>query len=465
MNTKLVTTQVQKPILAPAMQQSIAILMLPLLELQTAIDQELQDNPLLEIDEESQKEDDRESQIDKEIREQIDRLIHSPDFHLYENRAEEEFPEDRNLKCVESLEESLLHQLRIEFSDPLHLKIGELIIGNINEDGYLTATLSEIAKMAETSDLDLLEKILRTIQHFEPNGIAARDLKECLLAQLTDNTIPHLSVICQIISYHLPELGQRKYNEIAKRVNIPIDLAKKIGEFIATLDPKPARNYRPIRSNIYIKPDIFIMNDKEIGYQVHVNDEDIPILRINSAYKNMLKQATLKATEKIFIREKLQNAIHFLKSIEQRGQTIKEIAKIILEKQKEFFEQGHSALVPMTLKDVAQKLQRNESTISRAIANKYIATPRGLYPMKFFFSHGIASSEPSAGNGQQTVSNRSIQKEIKDLIDSEDKANPLSDQDIQNYFSTKGMKIARRTISKYRQILDILPSYLRKQQK
>ena len=458
--TKITTTQIQRQILAPAMQQSIEILLLPLLELQTTIEQELQNNPLLETIE---KEEDTERRELDAVRERLEQLRQATDSQFPENRAEEEFPEERNIKSDDSLEELLLRQLRVEFDDPLELKIGELIIGNINETGYLTTSCAEIAHVAETDNLELVEKILATIQHFEPAGIAARDLRECLLAQISSTTTPLFPIVYRVIDTHLPDIARRKFRAIAKNLSVPVEQIKKAAHIIASLDPKPARNYRPIRSNIYIKPDIFILADEDRGYQIYLNDQDVPSLRINSVYKNMLTQIKLSLDEKTFIREKLRNALHFIKSIEQRGQTIREIAKFILEKQKGFFEQGPASLVPMSLKDVAQRLERNESTISRAIANKYVVTPQGLYALKFFFSQGLEMASPVEENAKSVVSNRTIKEEIRELINSEDKLKPLSDQELQNYFSNKGMKIARRTISKYRQILDILPSHLRKQ--
>ncbi len=442
------------------MQQSIEILLLPLLELHAAIDQELQNNPLLET---LELEEDEENKELDEVRERLEQLMQTPDFHFYENRAEEEFPEERNIKSDESLEEVLLRQLRVEFSDPLELKIGELIIGNINETGYLTTSCEEIAQAASVPSIAMVEKILLIIQHFDPPGIAARNLQECLLAQISERATPLFPLVQDVICNYLHELSHRKYHDIAKKLHISDEQIKKIVNIIASLDPKPARNYRPIRSNIYIKPDIFIFKDDDRGYQIYLNDEDIPVLKINSAYKNMLKQAKLNTGEKTFIREKLQNAVQFIKSIEQRGKTIRDIAKFILEKQKNFFEQGSSALVPMSLKDVSERLERNESTISRAIANKYIATPQGMYPLKFFFSQGLEMSGATTENEKSVVSNRSVKEEIREMIFNEDKSKPLSDQDIQSYFSKKGTKIARRTISKYRQLLDILPSHLRRQ--
>ena len=446
--------QIQKQLLAPAMQQSIETLLLPLAELNASIDQELQDNPLLEIDEEKQNAL-REQQKDEllKILELSGQMYNAP---IREFFSDDETLEERPIKMEVSLEDELLQQLRIELSDPLEIKLGEFIIGSLNEDGYLQATCEEIAKGTGIEDILRVEYILKIIQNFEPVGIASRNLKECLLSQVHLRYNGNSVLITNIIENHLEELGRKKFLKIARKSGTSVDAVREAARFISLLEPRPARNYRPIKVNLYIKPDIFITKDENEQYHVRINQDGNRPLRINASYQRLLQKKNLNNEERSFIREKLKNALYFIKSVEQRGQTIVRIAECILDKQRDFFEYGHTSLVPMTLKDIAQTIDRNESTISRAVTNKYVDTPSGLFPLKFFFSQGVAE------NGNGVVTSRSVKEEIKELIETEDKTSPLSDQTIRDHFKRKDMNIARRTISKYRNTLRILPSHLRK---
>jgi RNA polymerase sigma-54 factor len=463
MKIQTLTSQVQKQILAPTMQQSIEVLMLPLLELHSAIELELQNNPLLEIDE--TKKDDPESAVtDPQLAKKIDYLLNLPDIPYNQHEAYDEFTTDHPAESETTLEDTLLQQLRIEINDPKELAIGELLIGNIDENGYLTITLEEISQILGIDDIALLEKVLQLLQKFNPPGIASRNLKECLLNQLTAIKDTNRPTAVAILNDFFEEMSHRKYPEIARKLKKSLAEIKEAVALIAKLDPKPARNFRPIRQSIYIKPDIIISEDDAGQFKVNLNNEGIPLLRINYKYKDMMKLKVLNEAEKTFIRDNLQNAVLFLRSIEQRGQTVKAIAQYIIEKQQKFFTEGASGLIPMSLKDIAEALGRNESTISRAISNKYADTPQGVYPLKFFFSQAVGhtSNEPANTNG--STSNRKIKEAIKDLIEQENPTSPLSDNDIQDYFSRQGLHLARRTIAKYRQMENILPSYLRKRQ-
>ncbi len=436
------------------MQKSIEMLLLPLTELNLSIDQELQNNPLLEIDEEKLKS--VQNQTADEMLKMLAYSRQSGNLPFSNNSPDDEILEDRPIRMETCLEDELLQQLRIELSDPLDIRIGEMIIGSLNEDGYLTATCEEIAQVLGIDDLLRVNYILTIVQNFEPVGIASRDLKECLLAQVKLGCNGSSEVVQKIVEGYLEELGRKKFQKIARKINVHLESVKKAARLIALFEPKPARNYRPIKTSLYIKPDILIKKDENNEYHIEINKDGIPPLRVNSQYHRMLRENNLKSEEREFIREKLKNALFFIKSIEQRGSTITRISEHILEKQRDFFDSGHQHLVPMTLKDIAQTIDRNESTISRAISNKYMDTPQGTFPLKFFFSQGVS------GTGSDAVASRSIKEAIKELVNSEEKASPLSDQDIQGYFRNKGTTIARRTISKYRQALRILPSHLRK---
>jgi len=441
--------------LAPFLRQSISLLQLPIGDLAMVIEQELQNNPLLELDEKIA--DPVQSLIKSgELHQNLDQFVKIEDESSKIDFRDGEMVDERPITRDLTLEDHLLRQLHFEVSDELQLRIGRLIIGSIDETGYLTISCEEIAGLVGTHDLALVEQVLSLIQGFEPTGIASRNLKECLLAQLKSKNTDHPMAIC-IINDHLEDLGKKKYADIAKKIGIPLEDVKNLARFIATLEPRPARNYRPINDSIYIKPDVFIVHDPADGYQINVNALGINRLKINSTYKNLLNRADLKEHERSFILEKMESAQQFIKGVEQRGQTIRKIAEYILEKQKDFFDGNYLALAPLTLKDVAIAINRNESTISRAIKDKYIDTPKGMFPIRFFFSQAIATAD----NGPTSA--QSIKEEMRELIEDENKSGTLSDQDIQRHFETKGIHIARRTINKYRQALKIPSSHLRKE--
>lgn len=453
MKPHLLPQQTQKMVLAPVMQQSIEVLLLSVVDLNLSIEQELQSNPLLEINEEAALVSSARAKEDAFYGRGL--LGSSRSYRSADDETLEEIP----IRIESSLEENLLQQLRVEVTDPVIIKIGEYFIGNLDEDGYLKVTCEEVAGALRIEDHALIERALQVVQGFEPLGVASRDLKECLSIQLKASRHPHREVCLKIVGNHFEDLGHKRFARISKNTGIPLAQIKEAAAFIATLEPKPARNSRPIRSSIYIQPDIFIIKD-ENGYHVHVSREGVPALRINAYYKNLLERPELSPKDREFILEKFRNATNFIKSIEQRGSTLRRIGEFILSKQMAFFERDEE-LVPMVLKDVAVALERNESTISRAINNKFIETPVGVFPIKFFFSQGIPGN-PLTGEPDGQVASRSIKEEIQRLIDAENKSSPLSDQEIQNHFKARQMNIARRTISKYRQALKILPSNLRK---
>ena len=468
MDFQISARQIQKMILAPVMQQSIEVLMLPLPELHLSIEQELQSNPLLEAGEDGSprlsddeaKSDDpgdkHETQQEKPLAKADGLSLLQTNPSYAQHFPEDEMIEERPIKTEVSLEDHLHRQLRIESADSLTIEIGEHIIGNLNEDGYLTASCEEIAALLGIQDIQQVEAVLKVIQDFEPPGIACRTLQECLLNQIKNINYKNKALLEKVIGEHLDDLGNKKFQEIAKKTGVSLEEVKEVFRFIGTLEPRPARNHRPVHPSIYIKPDIFISKNDADGYKVTLNHEGIPFLSISPYYKSLLQRENLSEEDKVFIQERLKKAISFVKSIEQRGHTLRQIAEYIMKRQKDFWENGSSCLVPLTLKDVAQAIDRNESTVSRAVHNKFMDTPQGVLPMKFFFAQGI----PEDHGG--SVSSRSVKEEIRELIDSEDKATPLSDQEIQQYFVGKKMRIARRTISKYRDSLKILPSHLRR---
>jgi RNA polymerase sigma-54 factor len=451
MSMRITTSQTQKQILAPVMQQSISILMLSLTELSTSIEQELQSNPMLEAEPVSNTAKTVELQnMPVPLRNSADNS--SPSQFTGEDDEQPEIP----IAQSKSLEDHLMIQLRIEITDPAKRKLGELIIGNLDADGYLTTGIDEIAWLAKTNDMKLVEEVLRTVQLFDPVGIASRDIKECLLNQIRASNSEHRHYAYGILENHFNDFFQKHFEIIAKKTNLKINIIQEVAQFISTLEPKPARAFQGGEQTVYIQPDVYVLKDEEGSFHVEVNKTDIPAIRINPLYMKLLKDPHTTDEDRKFIQEKLTNAVNFIKSIQQRGETLRKITRHIVDHQKIFFEGNTTSLAPLALKDIAEALDRNESTISRAIHNKYMQTPLGIFPLRFFFSQAV-----NAAN--KDVSAHSIKEAIKTLIDTEDKANPLSDQDILDHFEAKGLKMARRTINKYRQELEIPPSHQRKQ--
>lgn len=446
MKPKLSIVQTQKQILAPVLQQSISILMLSLGELNSSIEQELQNNPMLEVQ--------PEKPMNKALDLPIFQLKRASEAPTQQNYDQEDSAEVQ-IVHQKSLEEHLMTQLRIEIIDPVKQKIGELIIGNLDTDGYLTTSLEEISVLSTVPDINLIEQILKKIQMFDPIGIASRSIKECLLNQIRASGSIHTSNASHIIDEYFTEFFQKKFESLAKKLNISHATIMEIAQFIATLEPKPARNYQHNDQTVYVQPDVFLTQDSDGNFQIEVNRGPLPVLRINPQYMNLLKNPGLTAHEKKFLQERLTQALNFIKSIQQRGDTVLKISQYIVERQKSFFEGNINMLSPMSLKDIAQALERNESTISRAINNKYMETPLGLFPLRHFFTHAVNE------NNKET-SSHTIKEEIKTLIENEDKNNPLSDQDIIQHFQSRGIKMARRTVNKYRLELDIPSSHKRK---
>lgn len=450
MKMRISTTQTQKQILAPVLQQSISILMLSLAELHTTIEQELQNNPMLEAEPEK----DIPNIVNivnshNSFRQSSD----SPNSAQFVNEDQE--PNEIPIVQSKSLEDHLMSQLRIEIQDPLKRKIGELIIGNLDVDGYLTTPIDEIAWLAKTADLGLVENTLRIVQSFDPIGIASRNIQECLLNQIkVSNSVGRANAIL-IIEKHFENFFQKKFDKISKETDLTINAITEAARLIATLEPKPARDFQSAEQIVYVQPDVYVTKDIDGNLDIEVNRSDAPSIRINPLYMKLLKDPATTAEELKFIQEKLTNAVNFIKSIQQRGETLLKIARYIVDHQKEFFDGNTASLAPMSLKDIAEALSRNESTISRAIHNKYMQTPQGLYPLRFFFSQAV-------NDANKEVSAHTIKEEIKTLIDAEDKKHPLSDQDIIKHFEMKGLKMARRTVNKYRQALKIPPSHKRK---
>lgn len=452
LNYNLTLEQSQKLIMTPELRQAIQLLQYNSIELNEYIAKELEENPMLEMEKpptevETVAIDDKGTDIDwKEYIEKYDDISYKPekDKNLKEYNIEAFISYDPTLK------EHLMSQLSM-----INLKcqdriIAEYIIQNIDDNGYLVASIEEVAEFAKTT-ADNVEKVLFNIQTFEPIGVGARNLRECLLIQLKDNDN---LILKHIIENSLEDIANNKINKIAKENDLELSEVQNICDFIKSLEPKPGRVFDGNSEDVkYIVPDATILL-VEGEYIIQVNEFTGPKLNINNFYKNMLKDGgDAKTTE--FLQEKFNSAMWIIKSIEQRRQTIYKVVECVLKYQLEFFKRGDRALLPLTLKEVADDIQMHESTISRATNGKYVQTPRGLFELKYFFTTGLSSSSGD-------ISSTSVKVMIKELIEQEDNKRPLSDQQISTMLADKGTKISRRTVAKYRDELGIPASSLRK---
>lgn len=466
--------QVQKLILAPALQQAIKLLPLTNLELIEVIDEELSANPLLELEEESppaKTEDPAAASGTAEDApaetggEEADTLAEDREFESYFQEyiddgfrgVSADLPEIPNIENTisqaASLWDHLTWQANLTFFEPLERDIAERIIGNINDDGYLTSSLEEIG-LSAGAPIDLVRGVQAKIRQFDPVGCGSLDLKECLLAQM-DNLQIKDETARKIITEHLPLLERSDFSQVSKLLGMPMAEVRYHVEIIKRLDPAPGRKYSEDRTN-YVTPDIVV--SKEGGeVKVTLNDEGLPRLRINAYYRRLLARAAQENPEAYrYLKDKLKKALWFLRSLDQRDQTIFKVARAIVERQKDFFEKGLESLQPLTLMEIAQEIGVHESTVGRVVANKYMITPRGTYSLKYFFHKSL-----HGGFGEE-ISSLRVKDRLRRLVESEDKAHPLSDMEIEEILGRENFPIARRTVAKYRQQLDILPSHIRK---
>ena len=463
--------QRQQMVLAPQMRQSLEFLQVPMLELRTLVRQEMEQNPTLEEqpaenepvevevgEEDARKAEEQEFQDEFKVLAQLDdewrdyfRLTQSTRPYTAGDAAKREFMMN-SLTRPESLQDHLLNQLKL-FGMPDHeQRIGELIIGSINDDGMLTAAAEELASSAGYT-LAEVQQVLETVREFDPVGVGTRDLKESLLLQLA-RLGKRDSSAARVVQEHLEDLGARRYPAIAHALKLPVEEVQQIARFIATLDPRPGRRFSA-EEPTYVTPEVMVQKIRG-EYVVLLDNEQLPHLSISKQYRQLMEDPATTSEVKAYIRDKIRAGAFLIKSIQQRQQTIARIATEIVRVQREFLEHGVSRLQPLTMAQVAGVLGLHETTISRAIANKYMLTPRGAFEMKYFFTPGYKNA---AG---QAVSNKTIKDSIAQLVAAEDPAHPLSDQAIVAQLQTKGFQVARRTIAKYREELRILPSHLRR---
>ena len=451
-------------VLAPQLQQSLQILQAPTLELKNIVQQELQTNPVLEEDPNLQETEDRSSD-EADFQEEFEKLAkldeewrdYMAQNVSYSARSQED--EERrqffldSLANQETLQQHLLDQLNTADIDGKKRKAAELLIGNIDDIGFLSAPVDEIGNLSGTP-VEELRQALELVQTFHPVGVGARDLKDCLLIQLR-RLGKAQSLEYQILDQYLDDLGRKRYPDIARRLGVTVDQVQKAANFIATLDPKPGQIFSP-EPNSYVLPDVAV---EKVGdeYVVSLTGDQIPHLRINKTYRDLMTQSRNGGEVRDYIREKIRSGKFLIKSIHQRQQTILNIAIEIVKRQRDFLEHGTAFLKPMTMVQIADAVGVHETTVSRAISGKYIATPQGVVEMKFFFTPGYQTNDGVA------LSNTSVKETIADLVRNEDNRMPLSDKEIVEILSERGIPIARRTVAKYRAELNILPSNLRKQ--
>jgi RNA polymerase sigma-54 factor len=458
-------------ILAPQLQQSLLILQTPLLELRNLVQQEMETNPVLEelLDEPSsdgpngdepsadnnfKEEFEKLASLDEEWR---DYMAQSSSYSPEGSRGSPEAKDKRqfffdSIAVQETLQQHLMTQLNQTALNANDRKTAELIIGNIDDNGFLQSTPEEMALSSGIAKEDF-EKMLALIQSFYPPGVGARDLRECLLIQLQregkENSLEY-----KVISEHMEDLGKRRFPEIARRMNISVEEVQKCANNIAQLNPRPGQAFAAAPQN-YVLPDVTV--EKVDGdYQIVLNNEQIPHLRISNIYKDIIAQDNNGSEVKDYIRDKIRSGKFLIRSIHQRQQTISNIAHQIVSRQRDFFEHGPSHLKPMTMGEIADAVGVHETTVSRAVSGKYMATPQGIFDMKYFFTPGYQTATG------ESMSNTSVKEAILDLVKHENGNAPLSDQEIVEILGERGIPIARRTVAKYRTELNILPSHMRR---
>jgi len=459
-------------VLSPQLQQSLLILQTPLLELRNLVQQEMETNPVLEelpeeartgerdeadgsADDNFDNEFQKLASLDEEWR---DYMAQSASYSSDGSRSSREAQDKRqflfdSIPVQDTLQQNLIGQLNQSVLSGSDRKAAELVVGNIDDNGFLQSTPEEMALNSGIPREDF-EKMLALIQGFYPAGVGARDLRECLLIQLQrqekENTLEY-----KIVSEHMEDLGRRRFPEIARRMGVSVEDVQKAADNIARLNPRPGQVFAAAPQN-YVLPDVIV--EKVDGeYQISLNNEQIPHLRISNLYKDIIASGNTQSGEvKDYIRDKIRSGKFLIRSIHQRQQTIFNIAQQIVSRQRDFLEHGPSHLKPMIMREVADAVGVHETTVSRAVSGKYMATPQGVFEMKYFFTSGYQTATG------ESLSNVSVKEAILDLVKHENGSAPLSDHEMVEILGERGIPIARRTVAKYRDELNILPSHMRR---
>lgn len=468
---RLEQRQVQKLILAPALQQAIKLLPLTNLDLIEIIDTELSENPMLEVEEEmgekelergqkaegqeemSEEKEPKEAQKEEEEFEAYFQEYFDNGFRSFSIERKEAPSLENIISKSPSLWDHLNWQANLTFFSGNDREIAQYIIGNINEDGYLTVSLEEIAEATKAS-IENINEVREKIKRFDPVGVASLSLKEALLAQMDYLQIED-EVSRKIVIHHLPLLEKSDYAQLTKKLGITISAIKYHIEVIKGLDPAPGSKYSQEKTH-YVIPDIIITKEGN-ELKIALNDEGLPRLRINGYYKRLLAKASKENPEAYrYLKEKMKKAFWFLRSLDQRNKTVYRVAKYIVEKQKDFIEKGIEFIKPLTLMEIAREIGVHESTVGRVVANKYIMTSRGVFSLKYFFHKALS------GDFGEEISSLRVKERMKRLVENEDKKQPLSDIQVGEILAKENFKIARRTVAKYRKQLSIPPSHIRK---
>jgi len=468
----------QRLVMTPSLQQAIKLLQMSKLELEEVLNQEMVENPLLEEEQEEQPEAERieaakeetpppsepapeaPAEKEKDSFEEIDFDTYFEDYleSAYNPRQyddSEQVPLENTLSRPQGLTEYLTWQLSMSEAASRVREIATYLIGNIDEDGYLRVSRDEIRAAGYTDDAEV-EKALQTVRGFDPPGICAFDLPDCLMLQIRAMGIEN-PLIEKIITEHWAEFLNRQYAQVCKALNVGMSELQAVLEIVKNLEPKPGRKYSSERT-IYVEPDVAV---RKIGddYVIQLNEDGLPKLRISAAYRRMLRggNGAIGQEAANYLKDKMRSAVWLIKSLDQRQRTIYKVADSIVRHQRGFLDKGIEHLRPLVLRDVANDIGMHESTVSRVVSNKYMHTPRGLFPMKYFFHSGIDSIDGS------DVSSLSIKNKIARIIADEDTRRPQSDARIMQRLRAEGIQIARRTVAKYREELKIPSSSQRKQ--
>lgn len=465
--------------MTPQLQQAIKLLQLSRLELEEFVAQQLNENPVLEegvqesMEERIQlerNEERTEAQAVNDHMSEAGKIVDEAgqsseqDWESYLNRQDkapassqgvsrdEEFPNHENLSKVGTLNDFLMAQLGELDLSADELALAMLIIGNIDERGYLQADVEGLAQESSTTVEDV-EDILDVVQRLEPIGVGARDLIECLQIQLKLKRLRN-GVVEKIVQNHIADLETRNFTAIAKAMKISLEDVIENVQIIVDLEPVPGRQYGGMETQ-YVVPDVYVF--KVSGeWIVSLNEEGLPHLRISQVYEDMISSMASGSEEKEYISEKMKSASWLIKSIQQRQRTILRVTEKLVERQKDFFEKGLEFLKPMVLKDIADDIEMHESTISRVTSNKFVHTPQGIFELKYFFNSSVSRA------GGEDLASASVKKMISDIIKAEDPKKPLADQKIVDMLDDRGIQLARRTVAKYREQMNILPSSKRK---
>lgn len=472
MGHKLVQHQSQRLMLTQKMQQALQILQYNAQELEVHVQQELETNPVLERQASTEAESTVEPTSSTSSETHDEAPAHDTDFDLdsYVSAYDQRLREGRDLSVnhdmasrrehyqnsitkEESLAAKLMTQVGLSFQDETKYLVAESIVGDIDDRGYFGGDLTEIAVQFDMPVEDV-ERVLYRIQGFEPVGVGARDIVECLLLQIRIE-YPDEPELCTLVEDHLEALQQRQIPQIARAMKVPPERVEGLKRMLSNLDPWPGNAYASEPTQ-YIAADLLV--EKEDGeYVVSLTSEGSPKLLINDEYRSLAKDKSIEKDERAYLREKVEAANWLIRNVEQRQQTILKIGTAIVDIQKEFLEKGVDKIRPLTLQEIADVVGVHEATVSRTTRGKYIQTPQGLFELKYFFSTGLKTE---SGEDQ---SSKSVQLTIKKIIEAENKCKPLSDQKIADMLKKDGLSIARRTVSKYRDILNIPSTTMRRE--